>query len=49
MELTLPKPLDERLSRQDAALHLAFGLFVTEVATLGQGHFLSLGGNGSRP
>ena len=36
MELTLPKPLDERLSRQDAALHLAFGLFVTEEATLGQ-------------
>ena len=24
MELTLPKPLDERLARQDAALHLAF-------------------------
>lgn len=36
MELTLPKPLDERLSRQDAALHLAIGLFVTEEATLGQ-------------
>ena len=36
MELTLPKPLDERLSQQDAALHLAFGLFVTEEATLGQ-------------
>ncbi len=36
MELTLPKPLDKRLSQQDAALHLAFGLFVTEEATLGQ-------------
>ncbi len=36
MELTLPKPLDKRLSVQDAALHLAFGLFVTEEATLGQ-------------
>lgn len=36
MELTLPKPLDERLSQQDAALHLAIGLFVTEEATLGQ-------------
>ena len=36
MELTLPKPLDERLTRQDAALHLAIGLFVTEEATLGQ-------------
>ncbi len=36
MELTLPKPLDQRLSQQDAALHLAIGLFVTEEATLGQ-------------
>ena len=36
MELTLPSPLAERLSRQDAALHLAIGLFVTEEATLGQ-------------
>ena len=36
MELTLPKPLDERLSAKDAALHLAFGLLVTEEATLGQ-------------
>ena len=36
MELTLPKPLDERLSPKDAALHLAIGLFVTEEATLGQ-------------
>jgi predicted HTH domain antitoxin len=36
MELTLPKPLDERLSPQDVALHLAIGLFVTEEATLGQ-------------
>ena len=36
MELTLPPPLSERLSREDAALHLAIGLFVTEEATLGQ-------------
>jgi predicted HTH domain antitoxin len=36
VELTLPKPLDERLSPRDAALHLAIGLFVTEEATLGQ-------------
>ncbi len=36
MELTLPGLLGERLSPQDAALHLAIGLFVTEEATLGQ-------------
>jgi predicted HTH domain antitoxin len=36
MELTLPHPLAARLSPQDAALHLAIGLFVTEEATLGQ-------------
>ena len=36
MELTLPAPLDERLSPQSTALHLAIGLFVTEEATLGQ-------------
>jgi len=36
MELTLPKPLDTRLSPASAALHLAIGLFVTEEATLGQ-------------
>jgi len=36
MELTLPTPFSERLSREDAALHLAIGLFVTEEATLGQ-------------
>jgi predicted HTH domain antitoxin len=36
MELVLPKPFDERLSRRDAALHLAIGLFVAEEATLGQ-------------
>jgi predicted HTH domain antitoxin len=36
MELMLPKPLDERLTPQEAALHLAIGLFVTEEATLGQ-------------
>ena len=36
VELTLPKPLDERISVRDAALHLAIGLFVSEEATLGQ-------------
>jgi predicted HTH domain antitoxin len=36
MELTLPAPLDERLSPSDAALHLAIGLFVSEEVTLGQ-------------
>lgn len=36
MELMLPKPLDERISVRDAALHLAIGLFVSEEATLGQ-------------
>ena len=36
MELILPTPLSEKLSCEDAALHLAIGLFVTEEATLGQ-------------
>lgn len=36
MELMLPKPLDERLSQSQASLHLAIGLFISEVATLGQ-------------
>jgi predicted HTH domain antitoxin len=36
MELVLPKPLDERLTQREAALHLAIGLFVSEEATLGQ-------------
>lgn len=36
MNLTLPKPLDERLSPRDVALHLAIGLFVSEEATIGQ-------------
>jgi predicted HTH domain antitoxin len=36
MELKLPMPLAERLSRVEVALHLAIGLFVTEEATLGQ-------------
>lgn len=36
MEITLPAPLDARLSPQSTALHLAIGLFVTEEATLGQ-------------
>jgi hypothetical protein len=30
MELSLPKPLDERISVRDSALHLAIGLFVSE-------------------
>jgi predicted HTH domain antitoxin len=36
MELTIPKSLDERISRRSAALRLAFGLFVSDEATLGQ-------------
>jgi predicted HTH domain antitoxin len=36
MELTLPKDVESRLSPQNAALHLAIGLFVSEEATLGQ-------------
>lgn len=36
MELNLPKSLRDRLSPSEGALHLAIGLFVTEVATLGQ-------------
>lgn len=36
MQLTLPEPVEARLSPQSAALHLAIGLFVTEEATLGQ-------------
>ena len=36
LEIALPKPLDERISARDAALHLAIGLFVSEEATLGQ-------------
>jgi predicted HTH domain antitoxin len=36
MELTLPSPLDKRLSKESTVLHLAIGLFVTEEATLGQ-------------
>ena len=36
MELILPDAVEARLSPKDVALHLAFGLFVTEDATLGQ-------------
>ena len=36
MQLTLPEPLETRLTPQTAALHLAIGLFVTEEVTLGQ-------------
>lgn len=36
MELLLPKPLSERFSPQELALHLAIGLFVSEEATMGQ-------------
>ena len=32
----LPEAVEARLSPQDAVLHLAIGLFVTEEATLGQ-------------
>ena len=36
MEISLPAPLEARLSPQSTVLHLAIGLFVTEEATLGQ-------------
>lgn len=36
MQLTLPEDMEARLSPREAALPLAIGLFVTEVATLGQ-------------
>jgi predicted HTH domain antitoxin len=36
MELTLPKPLEARVTERVAALGLAIGMFVTEEATLGQ-------------
>ena len=36
MTVTLPRELEERLSPEAAALHLAIGLFVGEEATLGQ-------------
>jgi predicted HTH domain antitoxin len=36
MEIVIPMPLADRLSREDVALQLAIGLFVTEEATLGQ-------------
>jgi len=36
MQLTLPDAVESKLSPQDAVLHLAIGLFVTEEATLGQ-------------
>jgi len=36
MQLTLPAPLEQRLTPRATALHLAVGLFVSEEATLGQ-------------
>lgn len=36
MQLTLPAPVEARLSSESAALHLAIGLFVAEEVTLGQ-------------
>lgn len=36
MQLTLPETIEARLSPREAALPMAIGLFVTEVATLGQ-------------
>jgi predicted HTH domain antitoxin len=36
MQLTLPAPLEQRLTPRSIALHLAVGLFVSEEATLGQ-------------
>jgi predicted HTH domain antitoxin len=34
--VTLPPQLEDRLSPESAALHLAIGLFVSDEATLGQ-------------
>jgi predicted HTH domain antitoxin len=36
MTLTLPPSVEESLSPQSAALHLAVGLFVSEESTLGE-------------
>src|SRR5205085_6569817 len=36
MTLTLPASVEQSLSPESAALHLAIGLFVSEEATLGQ-------------
>jgi predicted HTH domain antitoxin len=36
MTVTLPQQLEDRLSPESAALHLAIGLFVSDEATLGQ-------------
>ena len=36
MHMTLPPPLEQRLTPRSTALPLAIGLFVTEEATLGQ-------------
>ncbi len=36
MTLTLPPSVEQSLSPESAALHLAIGLFVSEEATLGQ-------------
>ena len=37
MIIPLPDVLEERLTAQDAALHLALGLFLDQRITLGQG------------
>jgi predicted HTH domain antitoxin len=37
MIIPLPDEVEERLSAQDAALHLALGLFLDQRVTLGQG------------
>jgi len=36
MHITLPAPIEERLTAKRAALHLAIGLYTGEEATLGQ-------------
>ena len=36
MQLTLPAPVEARLSSESVALHLAIGLFVADEVTLGQ-------------
>jgi predicted HTH domain antitoxin len=37
MDLSLPPEIERNLSKEDAALHLAIGLYVDNRVTLGQG------------
>jgi predicted HTH domain antitoxin len=37
MDIILPPEIESRISREEAALHLALGLYAVEKVTLGQG------------